>query len=171
MKIWICINKSDGSIAGTWGPASDGPPPDTDVQQFVDAADFPGVTPGDRLLDIAVAPVDAAEPEGLKRVTATVIKATVADVGRLVDAREFLLLFTADQRRAMRALAAGDPDVDDLLQVLLVPVPLRLKDPVTQRALQLLVRHGVLTEPDMTRISSGEPPIDRDEGALAGVRV
>lgn len=75
------------------------------------------------------------------------------DYGETVDARAFLLRFTATERKAARNLAKTDEDVADFMSIAQVPVPIRLKHPVTLQGLDLLVARGILTPARKTAIS------------------
>lgn len=75
------------------------------------------------------------------------------DYGETVDARAFLLRFTATERKAARNLAKTDEDVADFMAIAQVPVPIRLKHPVTLQGLDLLVARGILTPARKSAIS------------------
>lgn len=67
------------------------------------------------------------------------------DYGQTVTAREFLLRFTASERKAIRQAAKTDEDVADWFAVAQVPEPIRLKHPTTLAGLDFLVAKGLLT--------------------------
>lgn len=68
------------------------------------------------------------------------------DFGATVDPREFMLLFTLSERKAIRNLAKTDEDVADFMALAQVPVPIRLKHPNTLAGLALLVQRGVISQ-------------------------
>ena len=88
------------------------------------------------------------------------------DYGVQVAPRDFLYLFTAAQRKAIRHAAKTDPDVDDFMFIVSVPQPVFLKKENTVAGLDLLVARGLITEDDKFRIMNNLPPgfdIDGDE--------
>lgn len=67
------------------------------------------------------------------------------DYGATVGPRDFLLLFTPAERKAIRAMAKVDEDVADVMALAETPQPIRLKHPTTIASLDLLVTKGLLT--------------------------
>ncbi len=67
------------------------------------------------------------------------------DYGRTVDAREFLQLFTAAERKAIRNAGKADDDVADWYALASVPLPIRLKHHTTMAGLNFLISKGLLT--------------------------
>ena len=78
--------------------------------------------------------------------------------GKTVDARTFQFLFTATERKAIRALSSMNPDIEDWARLAEIPLPIRLKHPSTLAGLSGLVAAGLLTEARKTAISNGEAP-------------
>jgi hypothetical protein len=67
------------------------------------------------------------------------------DYGQTVSARDFLLRFTAQERKAIRQAAKTDEDVADWYAVAQVPEPIRLHHPTTLAGLDFLVAKNLLT--------------------------
>lgn len=80
------------------------------------------------------------------------------DYGQSVDAREFMLLFTQAERKAIRNAAKLDEDVADFMELVRVPVPIRLKHPVTQAGLASLVTKNLLAAPRAIAIQNRQAP-------------
>jgi hypothetical protein len=80
------------------------------------------------------------------------------DYGETVGPRAFLLLFTPAQRKAIMRTSKTDEDLADFMAVVQVPEPIRLKHPLTQSGLAMLVAKGLLTQAEATRIGENRPP-------------
>lgn len=74
--------------------------------------------------------------------------------GNTVSPRDFLLLFTLAERKAIRAAARTDSDVEDVMHLAEASQSVRLKHPNTLASLGLLVSKGLLTEARKTEISN-----------------
>lgn len=124
----------NGVVQGTW--QSDQlpfPVPPDDSWTFVDITDRP---------DGSVQPLMTydAETESFGPAPAQ------PDYGRTVSVREFLLLFTLEERKAIRAAAALDADVADWYAIAVqANGPIRLTHPTTLAGLTFLVAKGLLT--------------------------
>lgn len=120
----------DGKAQGEWQGSGGMPVPPDASWVFLDVTDRPDAQVGysyDPVSDTFTPP--PAPP----------------DYGRTVDAREFMLLFTAQERKAIRVAAKTDEDVADWLSLAQVPTPIRLKHPTTVAGLDALVAKGLLT--------------------------
>lgn len=173
VRTWICIDKSTGRISGTWGPADSGPPPENDAHCFVDAAEHQGYSVLDTFVLATVPDVVDGAPVVKTVVTQRTPAPPAPDYGPSVDARAFILLFTLAQRIAFRAAAVTDVEVNDLLQLVSLPVPIRLRHPVILAGLQLLERNGIVDAAERERIADGispeaqidiRPPLSRGGG-------
>lgn len=106
--------------------------------------------------------VEAASAEALPALRSTYDPATqtfapppqAPNLGRALDVREFLLLFTAAERQAIRAAAEVDPAIADWYDVVRVPAPIRLRHPVTRAGLDALVARNLLTAARRDEIQS-----------------
>lgn len=79
------------------------------------------------------------------------------DFGATVGPRDFLLLFTADERKAIRRRAATDEDVADVIKLAETPQPIRLKHPTTLASLAVLAAKGLITSARVTEIQNAQP--------------
>lgn len=78
------------------------------------------------------------------------------DYGKTVSPREFLLLFTAAERKGIRAAGKTDDDIADWYELAMGPAePIRLKHPQTLAGLQVLVAKGLLTASRRDAIVAG----------------
>lgn len=68
------------------------------------------------------------------------------DFGATVGPRDFLLLFTQAERKAIRVAARNDDDVADVMALAETPQQIRLKHPTTLASLTILVSKGLLTQ-------------------------
>lgn len=120
----------DGKVQGEWQGGGGMPlPPDT-TWTFLDVTNRPEAQVGH-----AYDPVtDTFTPPPLP-----------PDYGRTVSPREFLRLFTPQERIAFRNAAKTDDLVADFAALAQVPEPIRLKHPDTVAGLGLLVAKGLLT--------------------------
>ena len=119
-----------GVAVAEWSGGGRGPIPPDASWVFVNVTDRPSAQVGDTY-DVALDAFTAPAPP--------------ADWGRQVDAREFLLRFTREERKAIRIMAESDADVADWLDLAQVPVPIRLKHPITLAGLDALVAKGILS--------------------------
>lgn len=124
------LQVKNGVAVSEWQGAGGMPVPPDASWVFIDVTDRPGAQLGysyDALTDTFAAP--PAQP----------------DYGKTVDAREFMLRFTAGERKAIRLAAKTDDDIADWYAIAQVPTPIRLKHPTTLAGLDALVTKGLLT--------------------------
>lgn len=78
------------------------------------------------------------------------------DFGATVGPRDFLLLFTQVERKAIRAAAKVDDDVADVMALAEAPQAIRLKHPTTIASLTVLVSKGLLTQARADAITNAQ---------------
>lgn len=121
----------DGKVQSEWQGSGAMPIPPDASWTFIDVTERPEAHAGmlyDAATDTFTAP--PAPP----------------DYGRSVSTREFLLLFTATERKAIRAATTTDEDVADWYALALGPnEAIRLQHPTTLAGLEFLVAQGLLT--------------------------
>lgn len=121
----------DDRAVGEWRGTGAFPVPPDDSWVFIDVTTRPGALVGfsyDPATDTFAAP--AAPP----------------NYGRAVSVRDFLQLFTAAERKAIRVAAGTDDDVADWYALATAGSErIRLRHPTTIAGLQFLVAKGLLT--------------------------
>lgn len=129
-----------GVAVGEWQGSGGAPVPPDDSWVFIDVTGRPDAQLGDAY-DVDTDTFTAPPPP--------------PDYGETVGPRDFMLLFTATQRKAIRQLSKTDDDVADFMAIAQVPEPIRLKHPLTLMGLGMLVQKGVLTAAERDRIAEG----------------
>lgn len=124
------IQIKNGLAQAEWQGSGGMPVPPSDEWTFLDVTDRPEATVG--------MTYDAASD------TFVALPAP-PDYGATVSSRDFLLKFTAAERKAIRAAVKVDDDVADWYSIAQVPEPIRLQHPTTLAGLDFLVSKGLLT--------------------------
>jgi hypothetical protein len=136
MKTYICVDRETGRCVGTWGPSEAAPPPADAQHAFVDAADFPTITPRDTFTSLAPTKGDA---RGLYGGVLVKGDSPVAVAVKRLSLFEFMSLLTPQERIALRARAASDPIMGDSL------VMLELASPMVSQMLGYVQQMGLMS--------------------------
>lgn len=120
----------NGVVSGEWRGDTGMPVPPDDSWTFIDVTDRPDAQVG----MIYDADTDTFTPPP-----------PPTDYGKTISSRDFLLKFTAAERKAIRAAGKTDDDVADWYSIAQVPEPIRLQHPTTLAGLDFLVAKGLLT--------------------------
>ncbi len=131
----------DGTVCSEW--VGEGPPPvpPDNSWTFVDVTSRPELT------------IFHGYDESTKEFTSPL---PPPDHGERMDPREFMLTFTPEERKAMRAAAASDPDVQDALAILEMPVPIMTRAPSTLTLLTVLKDKRLIKSVEIKRADTAE---------------
>lgn len=154
-----------GQFVGTWesvGPHRGLPQPPTDEHVFVvaedAAAELAAQERPERWRVFPYVAFDSVGPGSTLDAAGQYNAAPVLDYGPSVDIRAFMLLFTPQQRKAIRTAAQTDEDLMDWLALMQIPSPIQLRHPITLAGLDVLVQKGLIDITERNRIIQGIPP-------------
>lgn len=139
-RTYLCIDRTTGRIAGSWGPSFAAPPPPSDDHVFVDAETVVGLTPYDRLDNLA--PVEG-DDRGLY--TGTVVIGNRPVVRKKLTRFEFMSLLTAAELDALDARAQSDPEMRRALRLLEVATHVEIGHPFLTQMLGYVQAVGIMT--------------------------